>query len=799
MDLPDGLLPLAEYSQFILWKLVPAEPKDRKVPMSAITMRAGDPHDPAMWMSFQDANNAADMLDMQVGFVFTEADPFWFLDIDHCLVDGQWSPLANEMMALLPGAAIEVSQSGEGLHLFGVGTSPDHGCKNKSLDMEFYTESRFVALTGNCQSGSADADLGAVLPYLVSKYFPFTEGTLPSDWTTEPCVEWSGPLDDEVLSNKMRSTTSAKAKFGGAASPDDLWTANVSVLSSMYPDNERDFGHSEADAALAQHLAFWTGKDCERIERMMRQSALLRDKWDRRERGMGYLKDTIMKAVGRQEAVYSTGNSPPPVDKAPPPPPSAGTAPPPPVATKGQARGPGMQLMTMVNQIDHFAGCVYIRDLDKIWVPDGGFLKPSQFKATYGGYLFSLDQNDKTTKSAWEVFTESQSYDFPKATCSCFRPELPSGAIIHEEGWKLVNTFSPIYTTRKHGDPSRFLDFMAKLVPDERDRTILISYMASLVQNPGAKFQWCPLIQGCEGNGKTMLSRVLAHCVGHRYTHYPNASDLGGNGQKFNAWILNKLFIGIEEIYTADRSEITEAMKPLITNSRIEIQGKGDNQETGDNRANFMMFSNHKDALRLTADTRRYAIFYTAQQSMADIIACGMDGDYFSDMYNWLRDEGYDIMNDWLRSYAVPVAFDPADKCQRAPQTTSTSEAVVATRGTIEQEIINAIDECRPGFTGGWVSSLALDRLLDHIHASRKVPRSKRKGVMNSLGYDWHPALAHNNGRVNNPVSQEGGKPALYIRAGHISINLKSIPEVVKAFVSSQEYFGVNSGAVAVK
>ena len=49
-----------------------------------------------------------------------------------------------------------------------------------------------------------------------------------------------------------------------------------------------------------QHLAFWTGKDAARIERLMRRSALVREKWDRDD----YLGPrTIMGAISRQVQV----------------------------------------------------------------------------------------------------------------------------------------------------------------------------------------------------------------------------------------------------------------------------------------------------------------------------------------------------------------------------------------------------------------------------------------------------------------------------------------------------------------
>ena len=577
-----------------------------------------------------------------------------------------------------------------------------------------------------------------------------------------------------MLINKALSSNVIKAAFGGGPTFRDLWEKNIPVLSESYPDPKRDFDASAADAAMAQHLAFWTGKDCDRMERIMRRSALVRDKWDRRER-FGYLKRTILKAVGRQQQVYNTNPSAPAPSPDNPDP------------------APTFRYMTADNQKEHFKDCVYIRDSHRIWCPDGAMLTPERFKAMYGGYTFQMDYaNTKTTKNAWEAFTESQVVNFPKVSIPCFRPELPSGTVIEEEGHTVVNTYVPIDTEQMDGDVLPFLDFLARLLPDARDREILLSYMAAVVQYPGIKFQWCPLIQGTQGNGKTFLIDLLEFAVGHRYSHRPNASDLAKNGLKFTAWIEGKLFIAIDEIYCNDRREITESIKDIITGARIEIQGKGRDQYTGDNRANFLMTTNHKDALKVSFDTRRYAVFYTAQQTAEDLKESGMEGRYFPDLYGWGRDGGYAIINKFLRNYPIKDEFNPATVCHRAPRTTSTREAVGLSAGNVEQEILEAIEEGRPGFKNGWISSKALDLLLEGIKASKLVPRNKRRGVLQAMGYDWHPALESTNGRVHNNIMQEVGKPKLFIEFGHVSRGLTKPSVVAQAYMKAQGYITEN-------
>ena len=127
----------------------------------------------------------------------------------------------------------------------------------------------------------------------------------------------------------------------------------------------------------------------------------------------------------------------------------------------------------------------------------------------------------------------------------------------------LVNTYWPVDIPRKVGDPTPFLNHLAKVLPDQRDRNILLYYMAACVQHKGIKFQWAPLLQGVEGNGKTLFTRCVSEAVGRRYVHFPPAQEIQ---EKFNSWLFNTIFIGVEDIYVPDQKrEVIEILKPMIT------------------------------------------------------------------------------------------------------------------------------------------------------------------------------------------------------------------------------------------
>ena len=750
ISLPAALAGMAAYRQFILYKLVPGPVKTQKFPCDFRTGQVVSAHDPQYWTDAQTAIAACANYGSNygVGFTFTERDPFWFLDIDNCLqADNTWSTLATSLCNYFSGCAVEVSQSGKGLHIFGSGRITSHGCKNVDLGLEFYTSGRFVALTGIGLIGDVSHNSDHLLPGLVSTYFTTTNtNEVDGGWTEGPCEGWNGPTDDEELIRRAIRSKSINAAFGNKASFQDLWEGNVEALARTYPDELRGYDSSSADAALAQHLAFWTGCDCARMERLMLNSGLVRDKFDRAD----YLPRTINNAVARQvdilndkrlveiESVAAAVKDEPPVPKL----------------------VDGTTFANADDQLRLFAGCVYVTDIHRVFVPGGSMLKPDQFRARYGGYQFTLDSaNEKVTKDPWEAFVMSQSFRAPKVDSSWFKPNLVPGAVGERAGKTYVNTYWPVDVPRKVGDGTPFFDHLAKVLPDERDRQILLCYMAACVQHKGIKFQWAPLLQGVEGNGKTLFTRCVAEAIGDRYVHFPKASKLA---KEFNSWLVGKLFYGVEDIYVPDhKREVIEELKPMITGENLEIEGKGVDQINASVCGNFIFNSNHRDAIRKTKNDRRFAVFFTAQQEAADLRRDGMSDGYFTNLYDWLRGEGYAIITEVLSTYPIPDEFNPATGCMRAPQTSSTTMAINASLGAIEQEIKESIDMGLPGFIGGFVSSIHLNLLLERIGAARRLSHSKRKDMLHDMGYEYHPALV--DGRVNNTVRPDNGKPKLFV------------------------------------
>lgn len=798
--LSPSLAYLAQFRCWINWALVhdPLRPnKPKKVPVSPITGNVIAANDSTHHVTYEQALATG----RPIGFVFTQGSGLWFLDIDNCLeANGQWSQLALYLVESLPGAAWEVSQSGTGLHGFGWASSiPEHGCKNVSLNLELYHHDRFVALTDKGTTGGITLDTSAALGHVVSQFFQRSKASTDIvDWTDEP--QDGGGItddDDELIAIMLRSGQKTAGAFFGAAHVAfaDLWHADADKLGARWPSAHDEFDRSQADSALASHVAFWTAKDCERTRRIMERSALVREKWQRED----YLPRTILGANRTVRNVARPRDVPPPA--------LAGAA----VITPAlqtdlaasspgpsQAEAPmkprGIAWMTPKEQIQFFNGCVYVSALNKIFVPGDGTLQDKpRFDITYGGSHFQTVPEQKTAeKSAWEAFTRNQFYSPAVARNICFRPEIATGMITHDG---LVNTYLPRPTPELAGDVAKWLNHLARLFPNEDDRAIITTYMAATIRSPGAMHQWCPVIQGLEGNGKTLIHSVMEYSIGSFYTHLARPSAMVKTANQFNSWVQGKLYVCMEEINVSEKRDFLDEIKDLITNKRIATEGKGADQGVSDNRANIIMFTNYKSAIPINRNTRRYAVFYCPQQELEDLATWGMTADYFVDLYDWLegRNEyealgpqaGYRIINHWLRhEAAVDARFDPRGKCQRAPRTSSTDEVLTESLGTLEQEVMEQVHAGAQGFADGWISSYHLGQLLDRMRMG-KMSHSKRRDMLRTLGYVPHPGLP--DGRCPAPLDGIGQRPRLYVRAGHLSLAMQTPSAVQGAYEQAQK------------
>lgn len=111
--------------------------------------------DPQTWSTHADAVRS----DIGDGLGFVLGAGVACIDIDHCLLsDGSLNRVAVDLLCRFPGAYVEISPSGTGLHLWG--TAPEQKGRKRG-GFEVYSVGRYITVTGNAYRAGGLPDLSS--------------------------------------------------------------------------------------------------------------------------------------------------------------------------------------------------------------------------------------------------------------------------------------------------------------------------------------------------------------------------------------------------------------------------------------------------------------------------------------------------------------------------------------------------------------------------------------------------------------------------------------------------------------
>jgi len=290
---------LREREQWVCWQWEGRVGKNNepgkwtKVPVNSRTGDRARTNDAQTWADFPTTTAYAQMHPLTIagiGYVFAADDPYTGIDFDQCrdAETGTIDAWAATQLAAAYSYA-EVSPSEMGVKQVVRATLPGGGIRRGRPDeqsggpVEMYDAGRFFTMTGHYLSNmpstiheaqEAVDTLYALLATPKKRTVPLQSRSASADTLA----------DGEIVLRAMRAKNGDK--FAA------LLTGNTAGYTSQ----------SEADLALCSLLAFWTGPDPARIDRLFRQSQLMRPKWDEARGEQTYGQGTIAEAVaGRTE------------------------------------------------------------------------------------------------------------------------------------------------------------------------------------------------------------------------------------------------------------------------------------------------------------------------------------------------------------------------------------------------------------------------------------------------------------------------------------------------------------------
>ena len=266
--LPDELKALR---QWIVWHYEPRPGKGKpaKAPYQPRTGHRARTDVPATWGTYVQALARYQHGGWQgLGFVFTASDPYCGVDVDDCRIPltEEIAPWAWQIVEEL-ASYTELSPSGRGLHVLVRASLPDHAGRKQGA-VEIYDALRYFAVTGQrlVELPATIEERQAQVEALYATLVPAETATLPQ--AARPGAA-QARTDAEVLARALAAHNGAKFQA--------LWSGQLAAYRDPHTGQ---VDQSRADFALCQLLAYWTNDDAEQMDRLFRQSALYREKWD---------------------------------------------------------------------------------------------------------------------------------------------------------------------------------------------------------------------------------------------------------------------------------------------------------------------------------------------------------------------------------------------------------------------------------------------------------------------------------------------------------------------------------------
>jgi hypothetical protein len=303
---PEGIpQELKELHQWVLWKWEWKEGSEGKEgkwdkPPYQPNRRKASSTNPETWNSFRTVIEAYSEGDFDgIGVVADKTNRLVHIDLDDCIDDLgiELKPWAQNIVDKL-NSYTYITPSGEGLRVVVTGTVPENGRRTDVMEdgeeqgrIEIYQAAHYLCVTGHLwsQETLTIEDRQNEVNEIWQQYFG--EKDDPQEELSRSVELRSTPLEDwEVIAKAHRAGNGEKFAR--------LWKGDI----TGYPSQ------SEADQALCNLLAFWTGKDPEQMDRLFRQSGLYREKWDRDDYSFGR---TIAKAIRDTKDVYTVGTEAP--------------------------------------------------------------------------------------------------------------------------------------------------------------------------------------------------------------------------------------------------------------------------------------------------------------------------------------------------------------------------------------------------------------------------------------------------------------------------------------------------------
>jgi hypothetical protein len=273
----------------------------------------------------------------------------------------------------------------------------------------------------------------------------------------------------------------------------------------------------------------------------------------------------------------------------------------------------------------------------------------------------------------------------------------------------------------------------------------MTAWIAQNVKQPGVKIRWAPLIWGTEGDGKSFFVDLLSNIMGEKNVTSIDAKTIES---QFSDWAHGSSIVAVEEIYIPgkNRHEILNALKPKITNNSVSIHPKGYKAYNAPNTANYIFLTNHKDAVPINEESRRFFVLKTVFADDHDhFMKFKTDHpEYYETLFRSIS-KYKGALRKFFLEYDIPKEFN---KDGHAPETEQRKTMIDLAMPESYHVLIDAIENSNQiGIARNAVSSIHFSTLLK-ANKINDVSSRRLSSILNMAGFVSIKELGISDGRI---------------------------------------------------
>jgi hypothetical protein len=189
----------------------------------------------------------------------------------------------------------------------------------------------------------------------------------------------------------------------------------------------------------------------------------------------------------------------------------------------------------------------------------------------------------------------------------------------------------------------KFLDHIADNVcrGDEQLFAWVMGWFAAIFQAPTEKTGTALVLRGAQGSGKTIVGKILGSLLGEHYTLVSDPRYVTG---RFNAFLMNRLLLQVDEATWGGDHVATGKLKDLVTGDYQVIEFKGKEPMRVRNYVRLLISSNNDWVVPAGLEERRFAVLDMGEAQM-------QNSAYFQAIEDEMDAGGREALLDYLLTY----------------------------------------------------------------------------------------------------------------------------------------------------